>query len=235
MPNKQGGKNYKKAKSKTSNEGKETPLADPDEAQMYGRIMKSTGNGYFTVFCNDNHERLCHIRGAMRKRVWVEPGDVVLVSLRDFDNQTVSLPTTTKEPIPYWQLETKEEPVKKQAPKYKGDERGDIIYKYERKDESYIKKTDGGANPLIFKEIDKMDEAKLNIIKYAVPGDEKANQIYEEMAQDDGFEFDRGDGDEEDEDDNDGRPRRKKGNQHIDKRLEEIKDAEVNDIIIDDI
>ncbi len=234
MPNKQGGKNYKKAKSKTSNEGKETPLADPDEAQMYGRIMKTNGNGYFTVFCNDNHERLCHIRGAMRKRVWVEPGDVVLVSLRDFDNQTVTPEYTAKDPVPYWQLETKKEEQKKQLPKYKGDERGDIIYKYERKDESYIKKMDATANPLIFKEIDKMDEAKLTIIKTSVPGDERANQIYQEMAQDDGFEFDRGTDDEEEEDNND-RPRRKKGNQHIDKRLEEIKDAELNDINIDDI
>ncbi len=234
MPNKQGGKNYKKAKSKTSNEGKETPLADPDDAQMYGRIMKTTGNGYFTVFCNDNHERLCHIRGAMRKRVWVEPGDVVLVSLRDFDNQTITTESTVKDPVPYWQLETKKEEQKKQPPKYKGDERGDIIYKYERKDESYIKKIDLSANPLIFKEIDKMDEAKLAIIKTSVPGDERANQIYEEMAQDDGFEFDRGTDDEEEEDNNN-RPRRKKGNQHIDKRLEEIKDAELNDINIDDI
>lgn len=234
MPNKQGGKNYKKAKSKTSNEGKETPLADPDEAQMYGRVMKTNGNGYFTVFCNDNHERLCHIRGAMRKRVWVEPGDVVLVSLRDFDNQTITTESTAKDPVPYWQLETKKEEQKKQLPKYKGDERGDIIYKYERKDESYIKKMDATANPLIFKEIDKMDEAKLTIIKTSVPGDERANQIYQEMAQDDGFEFDRGTDDEEEEDNN-GRPRRKKGNQHIDKRLEEIKDAELNDINIDDI
>lgn len=234
MPNKQGGKNYKKAKNKTSNEGKEIPLADPDQAQMYGRIMKTTGNGYFAVFCNDNHERLCHIRGAMRKRVWVEPGDVVLVSLRDFDNQTIATESTVKDPAPYWQLETKKEEQKKQPPKYKGDERGDIIYKYERKDESYIKKTDPAANPLIFKEIDKMDEAKLTIIKTSVPGDERANQIYEEMAQDDGFEFDRGSDNEEEEEDN-SRPRRKKGNQHIDKRLEEIKDAEINDIIIDDI
>jgi initiation factor 1A len=234
MPNKQGGKNYKKAKSKTSNEGKETPLADPDEAQMYGRIMKTNGNGYFTVFCNDNHERLCHIRGAMRKRVWVEPGDVVLVSLRDFDNQTVTTEFISNDPVPYWQLETKKEEKKKQHPKYKGDERGDIIHKYDRKDESHIKKVDTTANPLIFKEIDKMDEAKLTIIKTSVPGDERANQIYQEMAQDDGFEFDRGSGSEEEEE-NDGRPRRKKGNQHIDKRLEEIKAAEINDIIIDDI
>jgi initiation factor 1A len=235
MANKQGGKNYKKAKSKTSNEGKETPLADPDDAQMYGRIMKINGNGYFTVFCNDNHERICHIRGAMRKRVWVEPGDVVLISIRDFDNQTVTPDITNniKDPAPFWQLATKETTEKK-SPKYKGDERGDIIYKYERKDESYIKKVDVKANPIIFKEIDKMDEAKLNIIKFAVPGDEKANQIYEEMAQDDGFEFDRGDNSEEEED-GDGRPRRKKGNQHIDKRLIEMKDAELNNINIDDI
>merc|ERR1739838_96727 len=34
--------------------------------------------------CYDGEQRLCHIRGKMRKKVWIVPGDIVLVSCRDF-------------------------------------------------------------------------------------------------------------------------------------------------------
>merc|ERR1719145_523993 len=37
--------------------------------------------------CFDNVKRLCHIRGKMRKKVWVMVGDIVLVSLRDFQDE----------------------------------------------------------------------------------------------------------------------------------------------------
>ncbi len=30
--------------------------------------------------------RLCHIRGKMRKKVWVNQGDIILVGLRDFQD-----------------------------------------------------------------------------------------------------------------------------------------------------
>jgi len=30
---------------------------------------------------------MCHIRGKMRKKVWVNQGDIVLVSLRDFQDE----------------------------------------------------------------------------------------------------------------------------------------------------
>merc|ERR1719412_2993304 len=36
--------------------------------------------------CFDGTKRLCHIRGKMRKKVWVGQGDIVLVGLRDFQD-----------------------------------------------------------------------------------------------------------------------------------------------------
>eukprot|EP00920_Eleutheroschizon_duboscqi_P020712 GHVT01048924.1.p1 GENE.GHVT01048924.1~~GHVT01048924.1.p1 ORF type:complete len:121 (-),score=45.75 GHVT01048924.1:548-910(-) len=44
------------------------------------------GNGRLEAYCFDGIKRLCHIRGKMRKRVWVNSGDIVLVSLRDFQD-----------------------------------------------------------------------------------------------------------------------------------------------------
>lgn len=82
MPNKTGGKNYKKSK----HGGAEAAVVyiDRQEGQQYGRVIRVLGNGNMLVYCNDGEQRICHIRGAIRKRVWINLGDVVLVSLRDF-------------------------------------------------------------------------------------------------------------------------------------------------------
>jgi len=45
------------------------------------------GNGRLEAMCFDGVKRLCHIRGKMRKKVWVNQGDIVLVSLRDFQDE----------------------------------------------------------------------------------------------------------------------------------------------------
>jgi translation initiation factor 1A len=43
------------------------------------------GNGRLEAACFDGKTRLCHIRGKMRKKVWVNQGDIVLIGLRDFE------------------------------------------------------------------------------------------------------------------------------------------------------
>merc|ERR1712048_749501 len=37
--------------------------------------------------CFDGNERLCNIRGKMRKKVWIGVGDIVLIGLRDFQGE----------------------------------------------------------------------------------------------------------------------------------------------------
>lgn len=44
------------------------------------------GNGRLEAYCFDGVKRLCHIRGKMRKKVWVSVGDIVLVGLREFQD-----------------------------------------------------------------------------------------------------------------------------------------------------
>merc|ERR1712168_1054243 len=36
--------------------------------------------------CFDGVKRLCHIRGKLRKRVWINTGDIVLIGLRDYQD-----------------------------------------------------------------------------------------------------------------------------------------------------
>jgi initiation factor 1A len=87
MPNAKGGKGYKKGK----HDGAEAQLLECNEGQnqMYGRTMKSLGNRRFRIFCNDNKERVCKVCGSMRKSQWVEPGSIVLISIRDLSMSTV--------------------------------------------------------------------------------------------------------------------------------------------------
>jgi len=44
------------------------------------------GNGRLEAQCFDGEKRLCHIRGKLRKKVWVNQGDIILISLRDFQD-----------------------------------------------------------------------------------------------------------------------------------------------------
>ena len=45
------------------------------------------GNNRLEAQCIDGVKRLCHIRGKMRKKVWVNAGDVVLLGLREFQDE----------------------------------------------------------------------------------------------------------------------------------------------------
>jgi len=39
-----------------------------------------------TLLYFDNVKRLCHIRGKLRKKVWINQSDIVLVGLRDYQD-----------------------------------------------------------------------------------------------------------------------------------------------------
>ena len=109
MPNRTGGKAYKKTKHSGGDDDGSLYI-DKQEGQMYGRIVRIMGALNVLIYCNDGYERICHIRGSMRKRTWLHIGDIVLLSLRDFTGAAT------------------------------GKERGDIIAKYEPKFYSRLKK-----------------------------------------------------------------------------------------------
>jgi translation initiation factor 1A len=131
-PNKKGGKNYKKGKHSEP----EGILYDCLEGQMYGRIIKLLGGCNAIVYCNDNKERLCHIRGTMRKKVWLATGDIVLISLRDLDR-------------------TGNTPLSK-------IDRGDICAKYEKELHKKLKEKDNTINPLLFTSIETAESSQMN-------------------------------------------------------------------------
>jgi translation initiation factor 1A len=49
--------------------------------------MKMLGNGRLEALCfGDGKKRLCHIRGKLRKKVWINTADIILIGLRDFQD-----------------------------------------------------------------------------------------------------------------------------------------------------
>lgn len=60
----------------------------PDHANIaeYAQVVKMLGNGRIEAKCFDGVTRLAHIRGKMRKKVWIAQGDIILLSLRDFQD-----------------------------------------------------------------------------------------------------------------------------------------------------
>ena len=86
MPGKKGkgGKNRRRGKN---HDAEKRELVFKEEGQEYAQILKMLGNGRVEAQCVDGEKRLCHIRGKLRKKVWINVGDIVLVGLRDFQDE----------------------------------------------------------------------------------------------------------------------------------------------------
>lgn len=79
-----GGNKRKKGKKQVS-EARE--LTYKGEMEEYGQVVRLLGDARLEIQCTDNVKRVGHIRGKMRKRNWIANGDVILVSLREYENE----------------------------------------------------------------------------------------------------------------------------------------------------
>jgi translation initiation factor 1A len=59
--------------------------------QEYAQVVRMLGNGRCECFCYDGVTRLGHIRGKMRKKVWITAGDIILAAKRDFQDEKVDI------------------------------------------------------------------------------------------------------------------------------------------------
>ena len=73
-----------KRKVKSEEELKNMVL--PVANDVLGIAEKMLGFDRVLVKCQDGHERLCRIRGKMKRRAWIRVRDVVLVSPWDFQS-----------------------------------------------------------------------------------------------------------------------------------------------------
>jgi len=75
-------------KKKVLNEGAISEMKYPEEGEVLGVVSKLLGFDRIQVKCQDGAERLCRIRGKMKRRVWIRDGDIVIVSPWDFQTDT---------------------------------------------------------------------------------------------------------------------------------------------------
>jgi len=79
-----GGKNRRRGKNEADNEKRE--LTFKEDGQEYAQVVKMLGNGRLEAQCMDGVKRLANIRGKLRKKVWINQGDIILLSLRDYQD-----------------------------------------------------------------------------------------------------------------------------------------------------
>ena len=73
-------------KRKVKNESNLEKMLLPSGSDVLGTAVKMLGSERVMVKCQDGKERLCRVRGKLKRRVWVREGDIVLVSPWDFQS-----------------------------------------------------------------------------------------------------------------------------------------------------
>ena len=85
MPKKgKGGKNKRRGKNVDSDNKRE--LVFKEDGQEYAQVTRMLGNARLEAYCFDGVKRQCHIRGQMKRRVWINNDDIILIGLRDYQD-----------------------------------------------------------------------------------------------------------------------------------------------------
>ena len=85
--NVKGGKKFKKKKVDGGGGGDDLKnIIFRELDQEYAQVTALLGNCRLRLNCIDGKTRIGKIRGAIRKKSWISMNDVVLVSLRDFED-----------------------------------------------------------------------------------------------------------------------------------------------------
>ena len=83
-----GGKKHKRNKNYAS-ENKTLRLKEP--GQEYAKVINCKGNCRFDVLCCDGKTRAAILCGAMRKRKFINQGQLILDSIRDFQDNVCDI------------------------------------------------------------------------------------------------------------------------------------------------
>lgn len=84
----------KNAKKRAGRLDRNRVLLEPEDGQDYAIVEAMLGNGRVSALCGDGTKRVARIRGSMRKsgnKVIIEPRDLVLVALREYEDDKADL------------------------------------------------------------------------------------------------------------------------------------------------
>jgi translation initiation factor 1A len=76
----------KLGKRKVINEDEFERMVLPSANDVLGMAVRMLGFDRIVVKCQDAKERLCRVRGKLKRRVWIRDGDIVLVSPWEFQS-----------------------------------------------------------------------------------------------------------------------------------------------------
>lgn len=85
---KKGGNKQKKFKKELF---KKEDLIFKEQDQEYATVLKLLGDCRVEVDCKDGIKRIAHIRGKMKKKVYINTGDLVLIGLRNFEDNKADI------------------------------------------------------------------------------------------------------------------------------------------------
>lgn len=88
VKNKYGG-NKAKSKSRKSFGRRSVPYSDLKkvDGQEYAHVLQVNGDSRYNLICLDKVKRLGKLRGSLRGAARVSAGDIVLISLRDYQDE----------------------------------------------------------------------------------------------------------------------------------------------------
>ena len=75
-------------KNKNSSQQTEGRLKLPTGTEIFGIVERRVGGSRMEVKCEDGKTRNCRIPGALRRRLWVREGDIVIVKPWEIDGDT---------------------------------------------------------------------------------------------------------------------------------------------------
>lgn len=67
-------------------EGK-SKVREPDDGQVLGKVIELLGADRLRVECEDGNERIVRIPGRLKKRVWVNRDDIIIVEPWDIESE----------------------------------------------------------------------------------------------------------------------------------------------------
>ncbi|KAJ6549220.1 hypothetical protein DFH09DRAFT_926279, partial [Mycena vulgaris] len=73
----------------------ERELVFRTDDQEYGQVIKVIGSQQIEAMCFDGETRIAHIGGKMREQVAIEAGDIVLLALRNSQEDTPAVSLAT--------------------------------------------------------------------------------------------------------------------------------------------
>ena len=67
--------------------GSKRELLFKEAGEEYAQVLKLLGGSKMEVHCMDGKKRIAKVRGKFKRRVWVNVGDIILVALREMDDE----------------------------------------------------------------------------------------------------------------------------------------------------